>query len=136
MTSNLTNSADTLRSSSDMMMTDDAFADPAMMERRSASRLAIRLNACLMPLSGADDIRCETVDLTPHGVHVSVPVGFGVAPGQRYQVELAAPGATLGMGPLLTPPGVCATVVHTRMQSGAAAGNVAVGMQFDQPIVV
>lgn len=105
-------------------------------ERRTDEREAVRLQACLMPLSGADDIRCQTDNLSPQGVLVTVPVGFGIAVGQRYQVELAAPGASLGMGPLLIPSGTCATVVHARVRHGAASGEVAVGLRFDNPIPV
>lgn len=103
-------------------------------ERRSQRRSPTRLNACLIPLSQADEILCATDDVADGGVHVTVPIGYGLAVGQRFELQLAAPGATLGMGPWLTEPGCYATVVRTRMEVGAEGGWVGVGLQFDRPL--
>jgi hypothetical protein len=103
-------------------------------ERRSGSRRYQRLRACLTPLSRADAIRCDTDNLGAGGIHVTVPVGYGIAVGQRFELQIAAPGASLGMGPLLTSPGYYATVVRTRLQLGAEGDHVGVGLRFDRPL--
>jgi len=103
-------------------------------ERRENARTAVELNACLVPLSGAAAIRCRTDNVAEGGMHVTVPVGYGVAVGQRYELLLAAPGASVGMGPLVTNAGSYATVVRTRLYIDPAGDRVGVGMRFDQPI--
>jgi len=103
-------------------------------ERRGGTRRAINLNTCLIPLNGADAIRCRTDDVSEGGMHVTVPIGYGLAVGQRFELQLAAPGASLGMGPLLTAPGCYVTVVRTRLHVGADGDRVAVGLRFDQPL--
>ncbi|HRX83662.1 MAG TPA: hypothetical protein P5572_01440 [Phycisphaerae bacterium] len=105
-----------------------------IIERRTNTRFPTHLHACLVPLSMADEIRCETDDVGEDGIHVTVPVGYGVAVGQRYEVQLAAPGATLGMGPLLTSPGQFATVVRTSLDADATGGSVGVGLRLDAPL--
>lgn len=108
----------------------------AYAERRTQPRIPDRLSACLVPLNGADEIVCETDDLAEGGIHVTVPVGYGIAVGQRFELKLAAPGASLGMGPLLTRAGHLATVVHSRLHVHDGEDHVGVGLRFDRPLAV
>jgi hypothetical protein len=105
-------------------------------ERRTTTRSAVSLHACLVPLNGAAAIRCDTDDLGEDGMHVTVPLGYGVAIGQRYELQLAAPGASVGMGPLITGAGCYATVVRTRIHVGPGGDRVGVGLLFDQPLAL
>lgn len=109
-------------------------------ERREDHRRDMRLSACLIPLGSADDIHCTTDNIGELGMHVTVPIGFGIAVGQRYELVIAGPGAkSIGMGPLLTGGGSYATVVRTELHVGeanASADAVGVGLRFDQPLVI
>ena len=115
---------------------DMALADTLPVEHREFRRQAKQLRACLIPLGGADDIHCVTDDVGALGMHITVPVGFGLAVGQRYELRLAEPGASVGMGPLLVDSGHYATVVRTQLHMGEEGDHrIGVGLRFDQPLV-
>jgi hypothetical protein len=103
-------------------------------DRRRAPRRGLQLRTCLMPLRGVDDISCFSDNISESGMHVTVPVGYGLAVGQRYELLVAAPGASVGLGPLLVGPGKYATVVRTQMQVGEGRDWIGVGLRFDQLI--
>lgn len=103
-------------------------------ERRDGDRQPLTLNACLIPPGSEDDIFCTTDDVGELGMHVTVPVGYGMAVGQRYRLLLAQPGSTIGMGPLLPTEGISATVVRAELQRDT--GRIGVGLRFDQPLLM
>jgi len=120
--------------------TPTASVDPGIeqsfAERRVQPRLPQRLCARLVPLCGADAIDCVTDDLGPGGMHVTVPGGYGVAVGQDFELKMAAPGASLGMGPLVSASGLRATVVRTKLRTNGKGGCVGVGLRFSQPLCI
>jgi hypothetical protein len=116
------------------LCSDNDLPEGIFTDRRESARRPHRLRTCLMPLRGTDDISCLSDDVSVQGMHVTVPVGYGLAVGQRFELLVAAPGASVGLGPLLVGPGRFATVVRTRLQVGESDGWVGVGLRFDQPI--
>ena len=105
-------------------------------ERRGSPRQPLKVEACLIPLGGTDAITCVSDDIGTGGMHVTVPVGYGLAVGQRHELILAMPGASPGTGRVLTGEGHYATVVRTQLRLGQGADQVSVGLRFDQPLVM
>jgi hypothetical protein len=104
-------------------------------EQRVSPREPLTMMAHLLPLGAAAPIRCRTDNIGEGGLHVTAPIGYGLAVGQRYEVLLTA----------LDPPasdddlrgdGHFATVVRTEMHVGASEDHLGVGLRFDQPLVL
>ncbi|MCP4592179.1 MAG: hypothetical protein GY842_15710 [bacterium] len=104
-------------------------------ERRRWPRSVLGETATLRALSGAE-IPARPVDnLSEGGLHLTAPIGFGMAVGQRYEVLLGQPDT--GNDPLAGE--VCyATVVRTRivLDSSGDGDRLGVGMCFDAPIAL
>lgn len=106
-------------------------------ERRSSARRTDGLWARLLTLDGEEIIRCQTDDLGEGGLHLTPPVGYGFAVGQRYEVLLGGEGPD-GQPTDLTGEGHYATVVRTEFlpDTQHQRGHLGVGLRFDQPLVL
>ncbi|MCH7814162.1 MAG: hypothetical protein IID40_09100 [Planctomycetes bacterium] len=106
-------------------------------ERRSSARRTDGLWARLLTLDGEGMIHCQADDLGEGGLHLTPPVGFGFAVGQRYEVLLGGEGPD-GEPTNLTGEGHYATVVRTEFLPDAQnqRGHLGVGLRFDQPLVL
>ncbi|HEY3243589.1 MAG TPA: PilZ domain-containing protein [Phycisphaerae bacterium] len=106
---------------------------PVGYDRRADLRLRHRKWASLLALDGSEMISCTTDNIGPGGMHVTVPVGYGFAVGQRYEVLLSdnrqAPLDEAGESQY-------ATVVRTQIATQAPAGQVGVGLRFDTSIII
>ena len=114
----------------------DAVDNIVEAERRGSPRQPLKVEACLIPLGGTDAITCVSDDIGEGGMHVTVPIGYGLAVGQRHELILAMPGASSGAGRVLTGEGHYATVVRTQLRLGQGADQISVGLRFDQPLVM
>jgi len=105
-------------------------------ERRSSPRRPLRLQTRLIPLGGLDAIECTSDDIAEQGVHVTVPIGYGLAVGQRHELILATPETSSNPERRLNGEGHYATVVRTRVLLSQGGDRVGVGLRFDQPLVM
>jgi len=111
-----------------------AAAEPAVQERRSGVRQQSGLWASLVALDGREMIRCPADNVAEGGMHLTSPVGYGFAVGQRYEILLQREEDD-GQQSNLLGEGHYATVVRTRFLMGGA-DRVGVGLRFDQPLVL
>ena len=101
-------------------------------ERRLSSRAQPDLNVTLVRDDGARIGPYRADDVSTEGVHLTLPVGYGLAVGQRYELlieqgESRASGVPAEVGPY-------ATVVRTQLLAAAERGRIGVGLRLDQPL--
>jgi hypothetical protein len=79
---------------------------------------------------GSTVLRCHCVEASPSGMRLRVPLGYGVAEGQRYELRSHLPGTRpieefglIGCR--------WATVVRTRVQAGGQEDHVEVGVSLE-----
>jgi hypothetical protein len=108
------------------------------LERRNGLRRPLRIKANLFPLGGADAISCTSDNIGEGGLHAVVPVGYGLAVGQRYELILGEPSRTTDDSGIMLLPGEghYATVVRTELIMKEHGDQVGVGLRFDQPLVL
>ena len=111
-----------------------AAAEPAVQERRSGVRRQAGLWASLIALDGREIIRCPADNVAEGGMHLTSPVGYGLAVGQRYEILLGREEED-GRQSNLLGEGHYVTVVRTRFLIGES-DRVGVGLRFDQPLVL
>lgn len=63
-------------------------------ERRGEPRSDAAGNLWMIDHQGATVFRCACLDMSPHGMRLRVPLGYGVAEGQRYELRSHLPGRT------------------------------------------
>ena len=91
--------------------------------------------ASLLSLDGEEVIRCCPDNLGEGGMHFTAPVGYGFAVGQRYEL-LVGEDDGAGSQRRVVGEGHYATVVRTRFLMDEPGDQVAVGLRFDQPVVL
>jgi hypothetical protein len=107
------------------------------LERRMGLRRPLRVQASLLPLGDADAITCISDNIGEGGMHAVVPIGYGLAVGQRYELVLGEPGRSIDDSGVLTcGEGHYATVVRTELIIRDQGHQVGVGLRFDQPLVL
>ena len=106
-------------------------------ERRLWPRKALPVLASLRTLAGVDIPVCPADNISDGGLRLTVPVGFGLAVGQRHEVQLCQPD-TEGESCNLVGEGHYATVVRTEIMLGGEGkeDRVGVSLCFDTPIVM
>ena len=106
-------------------------------ERRRWPRSALPVTTTLRSMAGVQIPALHTDNLSEGGLRATVPIGFGVAVGQRYEVLLYAGGAS-GAAEALVGDGHYGTVVRTEIMLGTegADDRVGVGLRFDTPILL
>ncbi len=109
---------------------------PIGYDRRNELRQRHGDSATLVALDGAELIKCSVDNIGSGGMHVTVPVGYGFAVGQRYEVVLGGSPSPSGIGSGYGGEGLYATVVRTRIARGSPSGQVGVGLRFDSPIIL
>jgi len=112
-------------------------AEAAHVERRSSVRRKGGAWASLVTLDGNPMLRCTVDDLGEGGLHVTSPVGYGFAVGQRYEVLLGRGGNPSAESDFLGE-GHYATVVRTQFLLDRPEGGdgMGIGLRFDQPVVL
>lgn len=99
-------------------------------DRRAAVRQERAVTVHLLRDDGALIGPCRTNNVSLHGLHLTVPVGYGVAVGQRYEVRINA-----GDGPSHDVVDTAyATIVRTQVVTDGDHHCVHVGLRLDQPV--
>jgi len=103
-------------------------------DRRSGRRIPSLITTRLRSV-GLRDLMCEADEIGEGGIHLRVPLGFGLATGQRYEVTFDA---KPGLPELSNVVGETrqATVVRTEMNLDRSPHEVGVGMRFDHPLLL
>ncbi len=104
-------------------------------DRRIGPRCGQSYWASLLTLDGQEVIRCRPDNLGEGGMHLTAPVGYGFAVGQRYEL-LVGERDEAGAERRVVGEGHYATVVRTELLVEASGGQVGVGLRFDQPLVL
>jgi len=110
-------------------------AHPEVEDRRDHLRRRAGFWVSLTALDGTEVFRSRADNVGEGGLHVTVPVGYGFAVGQRYEV-LVGNGQTADEQPNLVGEGHYATVVRTRLLRVAGSDRIGLGLRFDQPVVL
>jgi hypothetical protein len=104
---------------------------PAAIERRLEMRAAVACDLWMIDHHGSTVMRCHCVDSSNGGMRLRVPLGYGVAEGQRYELRSHLPGARneTGFGLIGSR---WATVVRTRMCLQDNEDHLEIGVLLDQ----
>lgn len=103
-------------------------AGPAPDRRRSPREPAVG-NLWLIDNHTSTILRGRCVDVSQHGIRMRVPVGYGVQPGQQYELCSHLPGQS-------APPGLGlsisrrASVVWTRVLTDHEEGDIEIGLEL------
>lgn len=104
--------------------------DPALGERRTEARQPLGCDLWMVDHQGETVLRCECLDLSQNGMRLRVPLGYGVAEGQRYELRSHLPGARPA-APLGLVGSRWATVVRARLCVEDREDHVDVGVTLD-----
>ncbi|MCK6457322.1 MAG: PilZ domain-containing protein [Phycisphaerae bacterium] len=102
-------------------------------EKREFERHHIVTDVWLLDLEGLTVLRCQTDDIGQGGLHATVPIGFGLAVGQRYELRLRshADGAPTPRGAGWS---ACyGTIIRTRLLTSGDQHRLGFAMRFDSP---
>lgn len=115
---------------SGMFQNDAAMA--LLDERRACSRADHQWEVTLVRDDGATIGPYRSDNISESGLHVTVPVGYGLAVGQRYEVLIQKPATSRGNCGF--DDGIYATVVRTQFKAGGDQHCIGVGLRLDQPL--
>jgi hypothetical protein len=99
-------------------------------ERRSEPREPITGTLWMIDHYGSTVLKCECIEASPNGLRLRVPLGYGVAEGQRYELRSHLP----GRGPMRGFDLIgsrWATVVRTQVRLGGDEDHLDVGVVLD-----
>jgi hypothetical protein len=103
---------------------------PPVYERRCEPRDLVDCDLWMIDHHGSTVLRCRCVEASPSGMRLRVPLGYGVAEGQRYELRSHLPGARS-----TSPFGVIgsrwATVVRTRLCIEGGEDHIDAGVVLD-----
>lgn len=104
---------------------------PAALERRFESRRSTACDLWMIDHYGSTVLRCQCVESSKNGMRLRVPLGYGVAEGQRYELRSHLPGtpATSTLGLIGSR---WATVVRTQLLLGGQDDHLEIGVVLDQ----
>ena len=122
------------------MMTNESAALPSastsmvepasLAERRYEQRRLMCCDLWMIDHHGSTVLRCHCLEVSKNGMRLRVPLGYGVAEGQRYELRSHLPGA-----PTTTSLGLVgsrwATVVRTQVLLGEGEDHLEVGVVLD-----
>jgi len=101
-----------------------------VLERRFDAREPLACELWMIDHYGSTVLRCRCVDVSKNGMRLRVPLGYGVAEGQRYELRSHLPGSRplAGLGLVASR---WATVVRTRLCLGQGDDHLEVGVVLD-----
>lgn len=103
-------------------------------EQREYSRRPVACDVWLIDGASQYVLRCKTDDISDAGLHLTAPIGFGLAIGQRFEARIAAPQMSGPMSAHLASSLGYATVIRTEIKVGdQRPDRVGCAMQFDVP---
>lgn len=107
-----------------------AVAPPAAPERRSESRVPVSGSLWIIDHNGSTVLKCQCVESSQSGLRLRVPLGYGIAEGQRYELRSHLPGRQPvdGFGIVGQR---WATVVRTQVRIGDDDDHLDVGVVLD-----
>lgn len=103
---------------------------PPAVERRYEPRDRIECDLWMIDHYGSTVLRCRCVDTSPNGMRLRVPLGYGVAEGQRYELRSHLPGAR-SAGTLGLVTSRWATVVRTQLCLEDGEDHLEIGVALD-----
>ncbi len=102
----------------------------ALDERRDTSRWPARCDVWLLDLEGMTVLRCQTDNVSSGGLHCTLPIGYGLAVGQRYELRIRrSPDESPTARSSWT--GCYGTIIRTRLISEGGVDRLAVALRFD-----
>jgi hypothetical protein len=99
-------------------------------ERRDEQRRPVLCELWMIDHHGSTVLRCRCVDASRNGMRLQVPLGYGVAEGQRYELRSHLPGARPSSS-LGFENSRWATVVRTQLLLGENEDHLDVGVLLD-----
>jgi len=103
-------------------------------DRREYTRHRAELDLWLIDANSQSVLRCKTDNVSDAGMHVTAPIGFGLAVGQRFEARIATPPPSgIASAPLAASLGYT-TVVRTEIAVGdGKPDRVGCAVLFDVP---
>ena len=101
-------------------------------DRRFEPRRPVVCDLWMIDHQGSTVLRCRCDEVSKHGLRLRVPLGYGVAEGQRYELRSHLPGSTM-VGSLGLEGSRWATVVRTRMCLEGNEDYLEAGVVLDVP---
>lgn len=100
-------------------------------EHRDAPREPAGFNLWMIDHDGSTVLKCQCLDVSEDGMRLRVPLGYGVAEGQRYELRSHRPGepASPGFGVVASR---WATVVRTQILVGRDEHHLDIGVVLDK----
>lgn len=99
-------------------------------ERRFEARRPVACELWMIDHCGSTVLRCQCLEVSKNGMRLRVPLGYGVAEGQRYELRSHMPGT-----PIRTSLGLIgsrwATVVRTQLCLDENEDHLDVGVVLD-----
>lgn len=109
----------------------EAVVGPLLAERRADSRESVQADLWLIDPHSNTVLRAQVVDVSPGGMRLRVPIGYGVHPGQHYELCSHLP---QGESPLL---GLAyrrrVAVRRAQLAAGCDREHWDVGVAFESP---
>lgn len=104
-------------------------------ERRYEDRRPVSCDLWMIDHHGSTVLRCNCVEISKNGMRIRVPLGYGVAEGQRYELRSHLPGSvsTTSLGLVGSR---WATVIRTNLHINDGEDYLDVGVMLDQPAPV
>ena len=100
------------------------------LERRFESRRPVACELWMIDHYGSTVLRCTCVDVSKNGMRLRVPLGYGVAEGQRYELRSHLPGSR-SSAPFGLVGSRWATVVRTQLCLEDCEDHLDVGVVLD-----
>jgi len=108
----------------------DAASAKFFIERRFEMREPVTCDLWMIDHHGSTVLRCHCLESSVHGMRLRVPLGYGVAEGQRYELRSHLPGSRTG-----TTLGLVnsrwATVIRTHLHIEDGEDHLDVGVVLD-----
>jgi hypothetical protein len=103
-------------------------------DRREYNRRRAEFDLWLIDANSQSVLRCKTDNVSDAGMHVTAPIGFGLAVGQRFEARIATPQPSgVASAPLAASLGYT-TVVRTEIAVGdGRPDRVGCAVLFDVP---
>lgn len=106
-------------------------ASPTLVtERRYEARRPVVCDLWMIDHHGSTVLRCRCIEASKNGMRLRVPLGYGVAEGQRYELRSHLPGVSPAASLGLTS-SRWATVVRTQLLLDAEGDYLDVGVVLD-----
>ncbi len=98
-------------------------------ERRREKRESVIGHLWLVDPQGRAVVRCRCLDMSPNGIRVRAPLGYGLGTGRTYQLCSHPPGSSQpsGLGLQISRPG---TVVRADVLTAEAGDTIELGIEL------